>query len=54
MTKEDVVKEVYKEIGLSKVEASDMVELILDTLKATLAEGETIKIAGFGTLVAPH
>ena len=49
MTKEDLVKEVYKENGLSRGEASDIVELILDTLKTTLAEGETIKIAGFGT-----
>ena len=49
MTKEDLVKEVYKVNGLSRGEASDIVELILDTLKTTFAEGETIKIAGFGT-----
>ena len=49
MTKEDVINEVYKQNELSKIEASDTVELILDTLKTILAEGETVKIAGFGT-----
>ena len=29
MTKEDLVKEVYKENGLSRVEASDIVELAI-------------------------
>jgi len=33
MTKADLVNEVHKENGLPKREASDVVELILDTLK---------------------
>ena len=49
MTKADIANAVYQKVGLSKVEASDIVELILNTLKTTLAEGETVKIAGFGT-----
>ena len=49
MTKLDLANEVHKENGLSKKESSDVVELILDTLKKNLAEGETVKIAGFGT-----
>jgi integration host factor subunit alpha len=51
MTKSDLASEVNKESGLPKKETSDVVELILDTLKKTLAEGETIKIAGFGTFL---
>jgi integration host factor subunit alpha len=51
MTKADLANEVYQKVGISRVEASDMVELLLETLKATLAEGETVKIAGFGTFL---
>ena len=51
MTKADIAKELYERNHkwLSRNEASDMVELLVDTLKEHLAEGETIKIAGFGT-----
>jgi integration host factor subunit alpha len=51
MTKADLANEVYQKVGISRVEASDIVELLLETLKATLAEGETVKIAGFGTFL---
>ena len=51
MTKADIAKELYEQNHkwLSRNEASDMVELLIDTLKENLAEGEMIKIAGFGT-----
>ena len=51
MTKADIAKELYERNykWLSRNEASDMVELLIDTLKEHLAEGETVKIAGFGT-----
>ena len=51
MTKADIVKKLYERNykWLSRNEASDMVELLIDTLKENLAEGEMIKIAGFGT-----
>ena len=51
MTKADLAKELYERNykWLSRNEASDMVELLIDTLKENLAEGKTIKIAGLGT-----
>ena len=54
MTKADIAKELYERNykWLSRNEATDMVELLLDTLKETLAEGKMVKIAGFGTLWA--
>lgn len=48
VTKADIVDKVYDKIGFSKKEASDLVELVFDTLKNTLADGEKIKISGFG------
>jgi integration host factor subunit alpha len=51
MTKADIVSEVYEKVGLSKKEATDIVETVLDTIKDTLKAGETVKIAGFGNFV---
>lgn len=51
MKKVDIANELYEKIGISKKEALDIVELVLDTLKASLKEGETVKIAGFGNFV---
>lgn len=48
MTKADIVAQIYEKIGLSQKEASEMLEIVLSTIKGTLKEGETVKIAGFG------
>jgi integration host factor subunit alpha len=49
MTKADLVDEIFEKVGLSKKEAQDIVELLFDMMKQTFAEGESIKISGFGT-----
>ncbi len=51
MTKADIVDRVYDRIGFSKKEASELVELIFESLKEVLQNGEKIKISGFGTFV---
>jgi integration host factor subunit alpha len=51
MTKADIVEALYQKVGFSKKEAADLVELVFDTLKATLAQGQKIKISGFGNFV---
>ena len=51
MRKADIANEIYEEIGLSKKEAAEIIETILDTLKSQLHKGETVKIAGFGNFV---
>jgi integration host factor subunit alpha len=51
MTKADIVEKVYERIGLSKKEASELVELVFDNLKSVLEEGQKVKISGFGNFV---
>lgn len=51
MTKADIVEALYQKIGFSKKEAADLVELVFDTLKSTLSQGQKIKISGFGNFV---
>jgi len=49
MTKADLVEIVFEKVGLSKKEAQDIIEIIFDTIKRSFAEGESVKIPGFGT-----
>lgn len=49
MTKADLVEAVFGKIGLSKVESQEIIEMIFDTIKQTLIEGESVKVSGFGT-----
>jgi integration host factor subunit alpha len=51
MTKADIIEALHQKIGYSKKEAADLVEMIFDTIKETLARGEKIKISGFGNFV---
>lgn len=48
MTKADIVERIYKEAGFTKKEAADLVDLVFNTIKDTLARGEKVKISGFG------
>jgi len=51
MTKADLAERIYEKVGLSKKEALEIVEILFDSMKNILAEGESIKITGFGTFL---
>ena len=51
VTKADIVEKVYEKIGFSKKEASELVELVFDSLKDVLISGEKVKISGFGNFI---
>ena len=48
MTKADIIERVYEKVGFSKKESSELVEIVFETMKHTLEEGEKVKISGFG------
>jgi integration host factor subunit alpha len=48
MTKAEIVDRVAEKSGFSKKEAVELVELLFETMKDTLAGGENLKISGFG------
>ncbi len=48
MTKSDIVEAVYQNVGFTKKRAAEVVNLILDTMKDALEDGEKVKISGFG------
>ncbi|GMV39781.1 MAG: DNA-binding protein HU [Myxococcales bacterium] len=52
MTKADIVESVYEKLGgFSKKESAEIVEMVFETMKETLGQGEKIKISGFGNFV---
>lgn len=51
MTKAELIAQVYEKVGFSKKDSSELVELIFDTIKASLANSEKIKISGFGNFI---
>lgn len=48
MTKIDIIQNVYDKLGLSKKDSAKIVESVFDIIKESLAQGEKIKISGFG------
>lgn len=51
MTKADLTDAIYEKIGLSKRESAHMVDMVFETMKEALAEGDNLKISGFGSFV---
>ena len=49
VTRADLAEAVYREIGLSRTESSELVESVIDQISQALLRGETVKLAGFGT-----
>lgn len=49
VTRADLAEAVYREIGLSRTESSELVEAVIDNIIDALLRGETVKLAGFGT-----
>ncbi len=48
LAKADMAKSLFNELGLNKREARELVDLFFEELKASLADGEQIRLSGFG------
>ncbi len=48
LTKADMAKSLFNELGLNKREALELIDLFFQELKASLAVGEEVKLSGFG------
>jgi integration host factor subunit alpha len=51
LTRADLSEAIYSEIGLSRAECSDIVEAILSHMGDALANGDNVKISGFGSFI---
>ena len=51
LTRADLAESINRRVGLSRADSLGMVESILDHMCEALAEGENVKISGFGTFL---
>lgn len=49
LTRMDLSEAIYREVGLSRNDAGQLVESILDHMSDALVRGEQVKISSFGT-----
>lgn len=49
ITRADLAEAVYQQVGLSRNESADLVELVLDEVSHALVRGENVKISSFGS-----
>jgi integration host factor subunit alpha len=49
LTRSDVANAITEEFGVTKFLASEMLEEVLNEIASALVDGESVKIAGFGT-----
>ena len=48
LTKQNIVEQVYNEIGFPKNQSIEIVESLFELIKKTLESGEDVMISGFG------
>ncbi|MFM5925023.1 MAG: integration host factor subunit alpha [Novosphingobium sp.] len=51
LTRADLAEALNRKLGLSRSESLSMVESILDHMSDALAQGDNVKISGFGTFM---
>ncbi|MFO8088276.1 MAG: integration host factor subunit alpha [Desulfatiglandaceae bacterium] len=51
LTKEDIITNVYNQVGLSKKQSRSVVEKLLEIVKSRLEQGEDLLVSGFGKFV---
>ena len=51
LTRADLADVVHRRLGLSRAESAGLVERVLHHMCHSLAEGQNVKISGFGTFI---
>ncbi len=49
ITRADVAETIYEEIGLSRKDSNDILDMILDEIVKELSSGKDVKLSSFGT-----
>ena len=49
ITRADVAETIYEEIGLSRKDSTDILDMILDEMTNELVKGNDVKLSSFGT-----
>ena len=49
MNKQDVIKKIAENTGVTQKQATEMLDVTLETISNALAEGDKVQFVGFGT-----
>ena len=49
VTRAELGEAIYQEVGLSRNESMDLLEMVLDLMAGALVNGETVKVSSFGS-----
>lgn len=49
VTRVSITEAIYEEIGLSRKDSGDVLDMIIEEIKSELANGNDVKISSFGT-----
>ena len=49
LTRADLAEAVYRKVGLSRTESSQLVEMVLEEICSAIVRGETVKLSSFAT-----
>ncbi len=54
MTKADIINQISKETGIEKVAVQKTVESFMESVKASLEQGNNVYLRGFGSFIVKH
>ena len=49
ITRAELSESIHKNVGLSRNDSSDLLEMVLNEISTSLSNGESVKIASFGS-----
>ena len=50
ITRADIADSICEEIGLSRKDAGDILDMVIDEIKTELVKGNDVKLSSFGTM----
>ncbi len=51
ITRSDIAEKIYEEIGISRKDAGDILDLMIGEIREQLIQGNDVKLSSFGTLM---
>ncbi len=49
ITRADIAEILYQEVGLSRKDSGEILDMVLDEIASELAKGNSVKLSSFGT-----
>ena len=49
-TRADIAENICREVGLSRKDSGDILDMVIDEIKAELVKGNDVKLSSFGTM----